>query len=101
MLIFINSLYHTLKKKKGIIELKCQAKVKKIIDKPDAEESMQVFNYVGQFEFLNKYLIGGSYYEGLDYKFVDKSSGEVTQTFGEYPNISADKKHIICIYTII
>jgi hypothetical protein len=25
---------------------------KKIIDKPDAEESMQVFNYVGQFEFL-------------------------------------------------
>ena len=41
-----------IKKKKGIIELKCQAKVKKIIDKPDAEESMQVFNYVGQFEFL-------------------------------------------------
>jgi len=88
-----------IKKKKGIIELKCQAKVKKYIDKPDAEESMQVFNYVGQFEFLNKYLIGGSYYEGLDYKFVDKSSGEETQTFGEYPNISADKKHIICIYT--
>jgi hypothetical protein len=88
-----------IKKKKGIIELKCQAKVKKYIDKPDAEESMQVFNYVGQFEFLNKYLIGGSYYEGLDYKFIDKSSGEETQTFGEYPNISVDKKHIICIYT--
>lgn len=88
-----------IKKKTGIIELKCQAKVKKYIDKPDAEESMQVYNYVGQFEFLNKYLIGGSYYEGLDYKFVDKSSGEETQTFVEYPNISADKKHIICIYT--
>jgi hypothetical protein len=88
-----------IQKKKGIIELKCQSKVKRYIDKPDAEESMQVFNYVGQFEFLNKYLIGGSYYEGLDYKFVDKSSGEETQTFGEYPNISADKKHIICIYT--
>lgn len=87
------------KKKKGTIELKCQTKVKKYFDKPDAEESVQVFHYIGQFEFLNKYLICGSYYEGLDYKFIDKSSGEETQIFGEYPNISADKKHIICIYT--
>ena len=86
------------KKKEGIIELKCQAKVKKYIDKQDSEESMQAFKYVGQFHFLNKYLIGSSYYEGLDYKFIDKISGEETQTFGEYPTISADKKHIICIY---
>lgn len=91
------------KKKNGIIELKCQNTIKKYIDKPDGEAydetSMQVFNYIGQFGFLNKFLIGGSYYEGLDYKFIDKTSGEETQTFGEYPNISADKKHIICIYT--
>ncbi len=87
-----------IKKKNGTIELKCKSKVVKYIDKPNEEESMQIFHYVGQFEFLNKYLIGGSYYEGQNYIFVDKTSGEETQTFGEYPIISADKKHIICIY---
>jgi len=89
------------KKKNGVIELKCKNTIKKYIDrdKPDDETGIQAFNYIGQFEFLNKYLIGGSYYEGLDYKFIDKSTGEETQTFGEYPNISADKKNIICIYT--
>lgn len=91
------------KKKNGIIELKCQNTIKKYIDKPDGEPNdettRRVFNYVGQFAFLNKYLIGGSYYEGLDYKLIDKTSGKETHTFGEYPNISADKKHIICIYT--
>lgn len=87
------------KKEKGIIKLKCQKGAKKYVDKPDAEESSQVFQYVGQIEFLNKYLIGGSYYEGLDYRLIDKTSGEETQTFGEYPNISADKTHIICIYS--
>lgn len=88
-----------IKKRKGIIELRCQTKVKKYIDKPDAEESKKVFKYVGQYEFLNKYLIGTSYYEGIDYRFIDKTSGEETQIFEDYPNISADKKYIICIYT--
>lgn len=88
-----------IKKKNGVIELKCQTKIKQYIDKPDAETEMQIFQYVGQFKFLNKYVIGGAYWEGLDYKFIDKSSGEETQTFGEFPIISADKKNIICIYT--
>lgn len=88
-----------IKKQHGIIELKCKAKVKKYIDKPYAEENMQVFYYLGQFEFLNKYLINCSYYEGSDYRFIDKTSGEETHNFGAYPHISADKKHIICIYT--
>lgn len=88
-----------IKKVNGIIELKCQHKTVKYIDKPDDEENRQVFDYVGQLQFLNKYLIGGSYYEGLDYRFIDKITGEETQVFGDYPNVSADKKHIICIYT--
>jgi hypothetical protein len=87
------------KKVNGIINLKCRDRVVKYIDKPDAEEERQEFQYVGQIEILNQYLIGGSYWESLDYILIDKTSGKETQTFVEYPHISPDKKHIICIYT--
>ena len=85
------------KKKNGITELKCKNKTVKYIDKPEDNDGMQIFTYVGQMDFINKYLIAGSYYEGGDYMFVDKTSGEKTNTFVDYPYISPDKKNIICI----
>ena len=87
-----------IKKKKGIIELPIQNKTLKIIDKPEEGDYREEFEYVGQVEFLNQYLIAGSYYESMDYRFLDKKSGKETQVFGEYPHISPDKKNIICIY---
>lgn len=84
-------------KKNGIIELKCQNGVVKYVDKLNAEDDEQVFRYIGQFEFLNKYLIGGTYWESYDYKLVDKVSGEETATLGAYPQISPDKQNIIAI----
>lgn len=85
------------KKKNGLTILKCRNKTVKYIDKPDAEEDLQVFTYVGQIEFLNTYLISGSYWESGDFKFIDKTSGEETNSFVDYPHISPDKKNIICI----
>ena len=86
-------------KKKGILKLECQNKTTKFTDRPEEDESYQIYNYIGQFDFLNKYVICGFYYESFDYSFVDKTTGEITQYFGDFPNISADKKHLISIYT--
>lgn len=96
-----------IKKKDGIISLKCQSKAKTYIDKPlirgemqpYADDEIQIFDYVGQFEFLNQYLISGSYWEGVDYRMVDKITGEETQVFGELTYISPDTSHILCIYS--
>ncbi|UKJ08594.1 hypothetical protein [Solitalea lacus] len=85
-----------LTKNDGVIELICKKNTVQYVDKPDAEEDRQVYNYVGQIEFLNKYVISGSYWEDSDYKLIDKTSGE-SETFGDYPFISADKKSIVCI----
>jgi hypothetical protein len=85
------------KKVNGVIELKCSNKIKKLIDKPDAEENREEYKYVGQIDFLNKYVVTGSYWESSDYKFFDKITGEESQSFGDYPVISPDKKNIICI----
>ncbi|TJZ52526.1 SH3 domain-containing protein [Sphingobacterium olei] len=87
------------KKKNGVIELKCKDKTVKFIDRPDAEEERQEFYYAGKVDFLNQYIIGGSYWESLDYRFIDITSGEETATFGEFPYISPDKQNVICIYT--
>jgi hypothetical protein len=87
-----------IRKNKGVIELKCVDKIVKLVDKPDAEENRQEFKYEGQIEFLNQYVISGSYYESSDYSFIDKTTGKTTQTFGDYPNVAADQKNIIAIY---
>jgi hypothetical protein len=86
------------KKENGIIDLKCKLKNKKYIDKPDLEEQREEFKYVGQIDFLNRYIVSGSYWEAHDYRFIDKTGGEETDTLGAYPNISPDKRHIICIW---
>lgn len=85
-------------KKNGIITLPTANKSIKITDKPGDDDYREEYKYIGQIEFLNQYLIEGSYYESLDFNFFDKTSGKNKQTFIEYPYISADRKNIICIY---
>ena len=85
-------------KKNGVITLPNANKPVKIIDKPEDGDYREEYNYLGQVEFLNQYLVEGSYHESVDFKFFDKTTGKETQTFAEYPYISANKKNIICIY---
>lgn len=84
-------------KKNGVIELPTATAVKKYIDKPDAEEERQEYTYLGQIGLLNRYIIQGSYWESWDYKFINKTTGKEEVCFVDYPFISPDKKHIICI----
>lgn len=85
------------KKKNSITELVCKAKTVKLIDKPDDNDSMEIYSYVGQIDVLNKYLVAVSYYESGEFFFIDKTTGAKTDSFGDFPTISPDKKHIISI----
>ena len=86
-----------IKKIKGVIELPVLKGIKRYIDKPEAEEGREEYTYLGQIEFLNKYLVSGSYWESWDYKLIDKTTGLESQSLGDYPICSPDKKFIICI----
>lgn len=90
-----------IKKRNGIIELKCEQTIRKISDYiPDStgnDEDIQTFEYIGQIPFLNVYIVLGVYWEEYDYKFIDKITGEEIASFFELPLISADKKQLICI----
>ncbi|MDJ1499533.1 hypothetical protein [Xanthocytophaga agilis] len=87
-----------IQKKNGVIELPCEQTTKRFVDKPDAEEDREVYSYAGQYESLKQYVIEGTYYESWDYKFVDKRTGKLTQEFGGFPYISANKQYVACIY---
>ncbi|UIR57292.1 SH3 domain-containing protein [Sphingobacterium sp. SRCM116780] len=85
-----------IRKTDGITTLPCTDKPVIFTDKPDAEESMCVFVYMGQIPELNKYLIGGSYWEEGDVTLVDKTTGEQLQ-IDDLPYLSSDKQHLISV----
>lgn len=84
-------------KKNGILTLPTLNKPVILKDNPTDNDDSQEYDYLGQVEFLNQYLVEASYYESSDFKFFDKTSGQEKQAFGDYPYISANKKNIICI----
>ena len=81
----------TIKKNDGIIELKCQNIIKKYVDKINLQNDVEreEYNYLGQIDFLKKYVLEVSYYENVDYKIIDKISG-IEDQFGGYPYISPE-----------
>lgn len=59
-----------------------------LTDKLAKNGSFEFYSYQGYFPVLNQYLIRGEYLDSLDYKMIDKSSGEIKQSFVSYPIIS-------------
>jgi len=88
-------------KQNGIIELKCEKKIKRYVDKPSDNADVEFYKYLGQFNFCNKYVVLGSYYESGDYNLIDKISGEQTLSIEGSPHISADRKYLYCIYDLM
>jgi hypothetical protein len=85
------------KKTNGIITLPCQKKTVTFTDLPSEEETNRIYEYIGQINWLNAYVDYVMYWEYYDFTLIDKTSGEATTTFVDFPNISADKKNIICL----
>jgi len=85
------------KKTKGIIALPCQKKTVTFTDLPSEEETNRIYEYIGQINWLNAYVVYGMYWEDYDFTLIDKTSGEVITSFVDFPNISTDKKKIICL----
>ncbi len=86
------------KKKKGVLSLPTQKGKIQFVDKDPFDETKQEFSYLGQIKFLNVYVVGGLYWEALDYKFVSKKEGKELQSFIDFPYISQNKKFIACVY---
>jgi len=85
-------------KKNGVITLPCKDQTVKYTDADTDNDSRAVYTYIGQMPDFNAYLIYGSYFESFGYFLVDKTSGEITNHFGDFPALSPDKKYIVWMW---
>lgn len=89
------------RKKEGVLTLKCAEKDVELVDEPTTEDDTHLeYDYQGQYEVLNQYVVFMRGYESWGYKFYDKITGKEQPTgleFGDFPYLSPDKKHIICV----
>ncbi len=90
---------NTIRKENGVIRLPIHNGFKQYQDnnKPGVEDNTQEYNYVGQIDFLNTYVIAGLYWESWDYKLINKHSGVQEVSLNALPNISHDRRHLISI----
>lgn len=74
----------------ALIKIKNSIKIGKTVltDKSATDGSSEFYNYLGYFPIMNQYLIRGEYLDSLDYKMIDKNSGEIKYSFIDYPIIS-------------
>ncbi|MEO5776606.1 MAG: hypothetical protein ABIQ27_06855 [Flavobacterium sp.] len=89
------------KKVKGKIKLPLLKGALTLTDRHPLDESRENYEYLGCIDFLDVYVILGSYWEDLDYKFISRKSGKEVQSFSYFPYISAGKKNIISIYDYV
>ncbi len=83
------------KKVKGIITLPCKNKTIRFKDRPDEEETIAIYTYVGQIPIWNVYAVLGMYWEDYDCQLIDKTTGVTKASLGNIPYIAPDKKHFI------
>lgn len=94
---FIDGDSSGVKKKNDSLWLPIKRGYRIFIDASPFDESKKEYLYVGQIRFLGVYIVGGLYWEELDYKFIDKISGKELQSFGSLPLVSPNKRYIITV----
>ncbi len=73
-------------------------KKKHIQSEKSIEAYIEYFNYVGEINAINKYVIK-SFFETLTHFFIDKNSGERTEIgTGGFPHFSPDKKILVDLF---
>jgi hypothetical protein len=94
------TLYDTLafKKRNGLIKLPIEEKWKPFITFNDTlvntdNSDIKQYRYLGQFEKIGFYIIGGSFWEHYECYLINKKTGKQTITWND-PSISPDSKYL-------
>lgn len=91
-----NKYRHYLKDTLALVKINKSIHIEKTVltDKFSKNGSSEFYNYLGYFPILNQYLVRGEYLDSLDYKMIDKNSGQIKQSLVSYPIISQNANFI-------
>lgn len=84
-------------KENGKLTLRTKKEIIELVDTLSEDTDSKIYYYVGQIPQLNKYIVKRELYEYQDNLFIDKTTGEITNTNYE-TYLSSDKKYIIAFY---
>jgi hypothetical protein len=85
-------------KKDGILSIKCKKTTITYKDNDVLNESIAIYNYMGQIPEINAFVIGCWYWEDFEYKLIDKKTGLELASTIEFPFLSDDKQKLISLY---
>lgn len=94
---FLDTEKNVIKKNNNQLVLPCKKGKIKYTDNLKEDETYAKYEYIGQIDFLNVYMLEFVYWEASGYIFVNRTTGEEIESFEDYPYISADKKNIVCV----
>lgn len=66
----------------------------KLKDKVYKNGSFESYLFLGYFPILDQYLVKGTYLDSLDFKLIDKKTGQIKQSLISYPIISKNGNFI-------
>lgn len=78
--------------------LPCSDSIVTFKDIDSESDDLQVYQYRGQIQALNSFLVMTSYWEVYDYKLIHKNTAKEV-TFPDFPYLSPDKRYIISAFT--
>lgn len=79
----------------GMLSLPCKNAIATFKDNPVEYESIAIHTYVGQLKALNKYIVQSMGWEDYEFKFIDKTTGDINHYFAGLPYLSPSKKNML------
>lgn len=91
-----NKYRHYLKDTLALVKINKSIHIEKTVltDNFSKDRCSELYSYLGYFPVLNQYLVRGEYLDSLDYKMIDKNSGQIKQSLVSYPIISQNANFV-------
>jgi hypothetical protein len=67
------------------------------INDENAEDSREVYNYLGEIDALNCYVVSGNYWESGDVTLYNKITGKETAILQDYPQLSPNNRYLLSL----
>lgn len=64
---------------------------------PEDETAVERYEYLGEIDALNAYVVGVNYYETQGFRLFDRTTGRLREELTALPHLSPDGRHLLCV----
>lgn len=67
------------------------------VNPPEDETAVERYEYLGEIDALNAYVVAVHYYENLGFRLFDRTTGRQREELTALPHLSPDGRHLLCV----